>query len=391
MSIVKTKLKNARDYLGKKKYDSAKDAALQVLDYEPDNYNANVFLGLASLELGDLDESEKAYRRATELNPDQLLAWQGLSQFYQRKSDWDNYADVLFDLMKIYAQSQDALKCAETLQKYIDIRRQHGNTGQVIEALSFLLPSSPFYTLLSTLPTPDPTSPTSTTTFAIQSSIYNGLAVLEELINIVERQETELFEKELEKRRTRLGAPGLDQIKKEVGTEIWSSSQLPSLYNEILNHPNTSDNLRRETESKLLRYKVKLLHALPTTADAATMKNKIREEITDLISGAVLLKLPDELAWTLFIEGKDVETISEYDYGLWRQFINLFPHSHLSSVFRGYLIYMQLPLSDDDDSDDVNTSEKGAPEAADIGYDMIMVFVLSFMKIALKLETAGGL
>jgi len=40
MSIVKTKLKNARDYLGKKKYDSAKDAALQVLDYEPDNYNA---------------------------------------------------------------------------------------------------------------------------------------------------------------------------------------------------------------------------------------------------------------------------------------------------------------------------------------------------------------
>jgi len=82
---------------------------------------------------------------------------------------------------------------------------------------------------------------------------------------------------------------------------------------------------------------------------------------------------------------------AEYDYGLWRQFINLFPHSHLSSIFRGYLIYMQLPLSNDDDSDDVNTSEKGAPEAADIGYDMIMVFVLSFIKIALKLETAGGL
>jgi len=59
------------------------------------------------------------------------------------------------------------------------------------------------------------------------------LAVLEELINIVERQETELFEKELEKRRTRLGAPGLDQIKKEVGIEIWSSSQVTVFFSSI--------------------------------------------------------------------------------------------------------------------------------------------------------------
>lgn len=40
MSIVKTRLKAARDALGKKNYASARDSAEKVLDYEPDNYNA---------------------------------------------------------------------------------------------------------------------------------------------------------------------------------------------------------------------------------------------------------------------------------------------------------------------------------------------------------------
>jgi superkiller protein 3 len=40
MSFVKNKLKLARDALGKKDYVQARDAASQVLEYEPDNYNA---------------------------------------------------------------------------------------------------------------------------------------------------------------------------------------------------------------------------------------------------------------------------------------------------------------------------------------------------------------
>jgi len=40
--FVKSKLKAARDALGKKQHDAARDAASQVLDYEPDNYNAYV-------------------------------------------------------------------------------------------------------------------------------------------------------------------------------------------------------------------------------------------------------------------------------------------------------------------------------------------------------------
>jgi superkiller protein 3 len=79
-SFAKTKLKAARDALGKKQHEAARDAASQVLDYEPENYNAcvksrssqsesaflhlltddsHVFLGLAFLELGQHDKSEQ--------------------------------------------------------------------------------------------------------------------------------------------------------------------------------------------------------------------------------------------------------------------------------------------------------------------------------------------
>lgn len=39
-AFVKGKLKAARDAIGKKNWDTARDAALQILDYEPENYNA---------------------------------------------------------------------------------------------------------------------------------------------------------------------------------------------------------------------------------------------------------------------------------------------------------------------------------------------------------------
>jgi superkiller protein 3 len=40
MSFVKAKLKLAKDLLSKKDYAGSRDAASQVLEYEPENYHA---------------------------------------------------------------------------------------------------------------------------------------------------------------------------------------------------------------------------------------------------------------------------------------------------------------------------------------------------------------
>ncbi|KAG6854057.1 hypothetical protein C0991_011035 [Blastosporella zonata] len=365
MSFAKSKLKAAREALGKKDYAAASDAASQVLDYEPDNYNATVFLALSLLELGQNERSEQAYIRATTLNPENPLAWQGISKYYERREEWEKYADSLLQLMELYKTLGDPVKCAETWQKLLELRRERGTRLQVIETMSLLLPQSPMHAVLSSLPLPDLTSPTSTTTLVTQTAIHHSLPHIEEIVQLVEVQEEETLRKEVDKRRTRLGAPSLEILKNEVGREIWGPSRLPSLYEEILNHPSTPDDLRRITDSKMLRYKQRYLKAIPDTVDFFQEKSNLLSQVDELVKGVVILKIPDELAWTTYLESTDCETVAGYNHEIVEQFIELFPTSPTSSLLKGYLLYMNIPLSGGEADSDSEAEESPALKAAD--------------------------
>jgi superkiller protein 3 len=104
----------------------------------------------------------------------------------------------------------------------------------VTAALANFLPDSPFYATLSSLPPPDPTNPTATTTFFAQCAVHNSLPILEEITQIAEKEEEEGIKKEVEKRRTRLGASSPQQLRLEVGREYWSISQV---------HPSTESSV----------------------------------------------------------------------------------------------------------------------------------------------------
>ncbi|THH28528.1 hypothetical protein EUX98_g5655 [Antrodiella citrinella] len=340
-SFVKAKLKNAREALGKKNYESARDAATEVLSFEPENYHANVFLGMACLELGDKDHSEQAYRNAIESNPDQVLAWQGITKLYERTENWGQYADSLQQMVQLFLKSNDAVKCAETLQRFLDLRRAHGSPSEICDTLSLWLPDSVFYPLLSTLPPLDATVPTSATIPLTQAIMQNSLPTIEEIVTILENEEFATIKNEVEKRRTRLGAAGPEQIRKE----------LPGFYNEIMNHPYASDDLRRTTESKLLRHKQRLLHALPANGDSAVKKAEISSELHDLVNGMVFLEIPDELAWLIFMENKDAPTIESYDLGIFRKYLRLFPKTTMQNLLHAYLRYYGLPASENTDSE----------------------------------------
>ncbi|KAF9007975.1 hypothetical protein BDQ17DRAFT_1275914 [Cyathus striatus] len=251
--------------------------------------------------------------------------------------------------MGMHLKAEDAVKCAETLWKLVDFRRKHGDRLQLVDTLSHLLHDSPFYSLLSSLPEPDATNSAATTTFEIQVAIHNTLSTLNEIVDILEKVEDEHLCEEVEKRRTRLGAAGPEAIRKEVGCEIWSKSRLPALYSEILNHPNTSDELRRETDSKLFRFKQRYLQALPNTTESAQTKASLLREVDDMASGAVLLNIPDIDLWTHFLESQDHENIADYGYNNLRQFIELFPESSISLLLKGYLNYIGVPLLECED------------------------------------------
>uniref|UniRef100_A0A673LBR1 Tetratricopeptide repeat protein 37-like n=1 Tax=Sinocyclocheilus rhinocerous TaxID=307959 RepID=A0A673LBR1_9TELE len=81
---VKAELKSAREAIKNKEFKEALKHCKAVLKLEKNNYNAWVFIGVAATELQQPDQAQTAYRKATELEPEQLLAWQGLANLYEK-------------------------------------------------------------------------------------------------------------------------------------------------------------------------------------------------------------------------------------------------------------------------------------------------------------------
>ncbi|KDN40890.1 TPR-like protein [Tilletiaria anomala UBC 951] len=359
MSYVKTGLKASRDALASKSYAQALESADKVLQYESENYNALVFRGLALLHLKRLEESESTYRKATQVKPDEQLAWQGLEKFYTEQEKFDEAADTIRHLMDLYVKAQDHVKCAETLQRLIDIRRKQNDARKLVEALSLLLTSSPLHELLSQLPAPDQANPKATTTFEVQMDIHvRALQVYSFIIDLLERLESDELSREVEKRRLRLdrAKKSREALQNEVGAEIWSRSKLPSLYEAVFAHPSATDDDRRRAEAKLLRYRYKLLLALPNPSSAASRqteqgprgtaatylttaelkqkeerqarelaaKAEARDRVGEMACGMVTISIADELAWKIRFDWQDCESLYDFPSVQLRKFLELF-------------------------------------------------------------------
>jgi superkiller protein 3 len=58
--------------------------------------------------------------------------------------------------------------------------------------------------------------------------MHNSLPTLEEIVALTEKDEEENLKREIDKRKTRLGAAGPEELKKEVGREVWGTSKVMS-------------------------------------------------------------------------------------------------------------------------------------------------------------------
>ncbi|PWN37617.1 uncharacterized protein FA14DRAFT_159580 [Meira miltonrushii] len=362
MSFVKSKLKASRDALQAKDWQAAVEAADEVLESEADNYNANVFKALALLNQDKKDESENLYRKAIQIQPRQPLAWQGLEKLLTETKQWDKLITLLQQLMDQAVEADDATKCAEHLQKLVQIQREEGSSSQLGETLSFYLPSSPYYATLSTLPAPDQTNPTATTTFDAQMAIhFDSFKVLNEIVQLKEEAEKRIIDREIEKRKNRLESmsKSREALRNEIGLEVWSTSKLPELYDQVLSHVQASDEARREAEHKLLLYRYNILKALPNPAGqlagpsgtaATTAKSKEDDEqntmrkkqalesVQELANGILSIDVPDELAWSIVLEWQDVLHLADLDRQRLRAYVHHFPRSGLSKSLEALLV-----------------------------------------------------
>uniref|UniRef100_A0A8C5SKG4 SKI3 subunit of superkiller complex n=1 Tax=Laticauda laticaudata TaxID=8630 RepID=A0A8C5SKG4_LATLA len=134
---VKAALKSARDAIRNKEYKEALKHCKAVLKQEKNNYNAWVFIGLAAAELEQPEQAQGAYKKAAELDPGQLLAWQVYTTFsiqtlinkyilFFLSTDQQKWCEVCKKLVELYHKNKQYLQVAQSWHKLIKIRREGG-------------------------------------------------------------------------------------------------------------------------------------------------------------------------------------------------------------------------------------------------------------------------
>ncbi|KAI4627457.1 uncharacterized protein J4E87_004020 [Alternaria ethzedia] len=285
---TKTALKAAKAAIGAKDWEEAKSQATAVLEKEPQNYFAYLFLGRANDGLSRFDEAAKAYYDATKLKPEDPQAWLGLRGMYEglKGAKVDENIDVGLELAQIYMNLDDAHKSQSAIDKLVDHARAHGTKTQYARALSTQLPSSPVYSYLEGR-LPDP------------SKTYTRIA------EIHETQEASTIKRLIEERRLRIGAT-LEGTTASVKNEIYATSPLEGIYEEIINWTG-DDELRREYEEKLLARAYDTLMVLPSGEKAEK-----REKVMKLAHDMVVIKHPNLLAWTIELEWRSGMEVEAY-------------------------------------------------------------------------------
>jgi cytochrome c-type biogenesis protein CcmH/NrfG len=101
---MKTALKAAKAAIDKKDWEEARAQATAVIEKDPKNYFAYLFLGRANHGISRFDEAAKAYHDATNIKPEDPQAWLGLRSMYEglKNAKVDENIDVGLELAKIY-------------------------------------------------------------------------------------------------------------------------------------------------------------------------------------------------------------------------------------------------------------------------------------------------
>ncbi|KAJ5623263.1 hypothetical protein N7490_011868 [Penicillium lividum] len=347
---TKSALKAIRTAIDAKQFETAADKARDLLKEDPENYNANLFLGLASDKLRKVQDSETAYLAATRIKPKERPAWQGLIGLYEKQGGQklDDYHDAVLKLGLILADCDEQERCQDLVNKYHKVASKSGSKAQLKKALELQLPTSKLYSFLEgRLPHP--------------SHTYLRL------IEIAEPEENEYINREIGERRTRLGAR-IETVTMEVKREAFKRSSLAQLYEGMIQWSN-DDAVRRKYEEKLLQRAYEELEVAPMKS-----KRSKRNEILRAAQDMVIIKHPFELAWKIVLEWKDIESYSEWDVGVVREFIEFFPVTGLSKVLKGFLASELSPFPQEEKSEqDKEADDSETPEESDMPADRLIL------------------
>lgn len=274
----------------------------------------HIFLAFALDKTNKADQAETTYLAATRIKPSDIQAWQGLVKLYQRQGakKLKQYQHAALKLAEIYRDADEMYKCQDTVDKFVDHARTHGNREQYVEALDMILPESPIYP-------------------ALEGRVPHPAKTYEIQAQIVEMDEKKRINTLIGERRTRIGAR-INEVTLEVKREVYHQSRLGYVYGQLINWA-TDDEVRRTYEEKLLQYCHDRLLAWPPGEEKEREAAIVRKLANDM----VIIGHPFKFAWDIAINWQDHKNIADWDVTVLRQYCAFFPDSDLNRVIMAFL------------------------------------------------------
>ncbi|KAI9271925.1 hypothetical protein BDA99DRAFT_534395 [Phascolomyces articulosus] len=313
MNNAKANLKAAREAIGAKKFDDAVKACNRIILWESGNYNAWVFLGVAYTGLENDEEAEKSYRRAIEINPEQLLAWQGLVSFYEKRGRKDDMAKIIHEILPKVIESGDGNRLVDYLNKLVDIYEKNDQDKYIV-TLKLFLPDSPYYNIIKDT-----------------KGIRQPLDIWTTITELTEADQSRMVESRVQSRRMGIHAGPPEEIRAQVEAEVYSKSQLGDMYEKLLDLADTHEKTCA-LQLKLLSFWFKRLPAIPE-------KSTIYKNIMDLADTLVQENTDNALPYEILLESTDAQDIEQYDKDLLNAIKSKFPDTGLGKLIQGYHLY----------------------------------------------------
>ncbi|GAB9465673.1 hypothetical protein Gpo141_00003072 [Globisporangium polare] len=114
-SMLRQMLEDAGALLKDQKYQQALDSSRRVTQFDPNNFQAFMCVGLANFHLQQWEDCEEAYRRAAGLKPDLPLAWKNLVDLFEERKQPQKKLEALEKLVAILQKNKKVKPC----QKWI--------------------------------------------------------------------------------------------------------------------------------------------------------------------------------------------------------------------------------------------------------------------------------
>ncbi|KAE9030778.1 hypothetical protein PF011_g450 [Phytophthora fragariae] len=110
-TMLRQMLVDAAAFLKAERYQEAQDAGRRVSQFDPNNFQAFMCVGLASFHLQQWEDCEEAYRRAADIKPDMPAPWKYLVDLFEARNDPKSKLKPLEKLVEINLSGKKPKRC----------------------------------------------------------------------------------------------------------------------------------------------------------------------------------------------------------------------------------------------------------------------------------------